>query len=253
MPIVLTVMATILAGLSSSEMTQSMYFRSLAAQHQSKAGAQWAFFQAKRIRGTTMESGGDLILALADPPPIDAARLRLDIERLETAVRPATGAQALLDAVNRLKQILTRESIRQSLKYIGGSELPPVAENRTSDEQIQAVTKEIAARKTEAQTLTQVVAISTERIEKRSSRPKVTPRPSTPSARRSRTTRGPLRKPSPKLGLQCGNAATTVANRSTRQPPCSRTWLPACGRPRKTSPPAVTPRSRLQPGIGRTA
>ena len=43
-PVALTVLATILAGLSSSEMTRSMYYRSLAAQHQSKAGSQWAFF-----------------------------------------------------------------------------------------------------------------------------------------------------------------------------------------------------------------
>jgi glycyl-tRNA synthetase beta subunit len=165
-PIVLTVLATILAGLSSSEMTQSMYFRSLAAQNQSKAGSQWAFFQAKRVRGTTMESGGDLIRALADPPPLDAVRLRSDLERIETMVRKATDAQPLLDAVNRLKQILGRDSIRQSLKYISGSDLPPVADNnRTPDEQIQALQKAIEARKTEAQTVSQVLEISTARIE----------------------------------------------------------------------------------------
>src|SRR5947207_5480465 len=54
-PVVLTVLATLLAGLSSSEMTQAQYFRSLAAQSQSKAGDQWGFFQAKRIRGTSFE------------------------------------------------------------------------------------------------------------------------------------------------------------------------------------------------------
>ena len=83
--------------------------------------------------------------------------------RRRSARRPGQGFS---DAVNRLKQILTRESIQQSLTYIGSNESPPVAENRTSDEQIQAVAKEIAARKTEAQTLTQVLAISTDRIEK---------------------------------------------------------------------------------------
>src|SRR5437763_15061211 len=88
-PVVLTVLATILAGLSSSEMTQSMYYRSLASQFQSKAGSQWAFFQAKRIRGTTMESGGDLIRALVDPPPLDATRLRHDLDRRATAARRA--------------------------------------------------------------------------------------------------------------------------------------------------------------------
>src|SRR5437588_3350468 len=80
-PVVLTALATILAGLSSSEMTQSMYYRSLAAQDQSKAGSQWAFFQAKRIRGTTMESGGDLIRAVSDPPALDAVGVRAGLER----------------------------------------------------------------------------------------------------------------------------------------------------------------------------
>ena len=164
-PVFLTVMATILAGLSSSEMTQSMYYRSLAAQNQSKAGSQWGYFQAKRIRGTTMESGGDLIRALADPPPFDAMRLRADLERLETAARRATGVQPLLDAINRLKQILGRESMRQSLKYVSGPDLPAVTETHTEDEQIQALAKAIEARQTEAQTVTQVEIIPQARIE----------------------------------------------------------------------------------------
>ena len=63
-PVALTVLATVLAGLSSSEMTRSMYYRSLAAQEQSKAGSQWEFFQAKRIRGTTLETSGDLLRSL---------------------------------------------------------------------------------------------------------------------------------------------------------------------------------------------
>ncbi len=163
-PVVLTVMATILAGLSSSEMTQSMYFRSLAAQNQSKAGSQWAFFQAKRMRGTTMESGGDLIRALADPPPLDAVRLRADLERIEAAARRANG-QGLLDAVGRLKQIIARPSVRDSLRYISGTDLPAVAENRTNDEQIQSLAKAIEARQTEAQTEKQVLEISTAKIE----------------------------------------------------------------------------------------
>src|ERR1700676_3862059 len=54
-PIVLTVLATALAGLSSSEMTQSMYCRTLAGQYQAKAGDQWAFFQAKRIRSASLD------------------------------------------------------------------------------------------------------------------------------------------------------------------------------------------------------
>ena len=39
-PVVMTVVATMLAGLASSEMTRAQYSRSLAAQQQSKAGSQ---------------------------------------------------------------------------------------------------------------------------------------------------------------------------------------------------------------------
>ena len=50
-PVVMTVIATLLAGLASSEMTRAQYARSFAAQLQSKAGDQWSYFQAKRLRG----------------------------------------------------------------------------------------------------------------------------------------------------------------------------------------------------------
>src|SRR5437762_8154068 len=61
MPVVLTVVATLLAGLSTSEMTLAQYHRSLAAQNQSKVSDQWGFFQAKRIRQTGMEHAFDLM------------------------------------------------------------------------------------------------------------------------------------------------------------------------------------------------
>ena len=75
-PVMLTVVATLLAGLSSSEMTQAQYHRALAAQNQSKAGDQWNFFQAKRIRGTNMDTTSDVIAALAEPGMIDRVRWR---------------------------------------------------------------------------------------------------------------------------------------------------------------------------------
>src|SRR6266852_5528862 len=74
-PIVLTVLATALAGLSSSEMTLAQYHRSLAAQNQSKASDQWAFFQAKRIRGTEVQRTIRLLQALSEPAHIDVVSL----------------------------------------------------------------------------------------------------------------------------------------------------------------------------------
>jgi hypothetical protein len=160
----LTVMATILAGLSSSEMTQSMYFRSLAAQNQAKAGSQWAFFQAKRIRGTTMETGGDLIRAVADPPPLDPVRLRASLERVEAAARRGQ-SQAIVDAANRLRQVLGRDNVRQSLKVLGGGDLPDAAAKTTDDEQVRTLISAIEDRRTEAETANDVGKLTIRRIE----------------------------------------------------------------------------------------
>lgn len=75
-PVVMTVVATLLAGLSTSEMTKAQYIRSLAAQLQSKAGDQWGFFQAKRLRSALQSSALDTAqLATGDIEP-DAAALR---------------------------------------------------------------------------------------------------------------------------------------------------------------------------------
>ena len=75
-PVVMTVVATLLAGLASSEMTRAQYNRSLAAQQQSKAGDQWSFFQAKRLRGTMQLSTLDLLKGTVAVRPLDDAGLK---------------------------------------------------------------------------------------------------------------------------------------------------------------------------------
>ncbi len=74
-PVVMAVVATMLAGLSTSEMTRAQYARSLAAQRQSKAGDQWSFFQAKRLRGALQRNTIDLLQANAEVRPLDPAAL----------------------------------------------------------------------------------------------------------------------------------------------------------------------------------
>lgn len=74
-PVIMTVIATALAGLSSSEMNRAQYSRSLAAQQQSKAGDQWAFFQAKRLRGAMQRSTLDLLTASSTVQPLDIAAI----------------------------------------------------------------------------------------------------------------------------------------------------------------------------------
>lgn len=72
----MTVVSTVLAGLSNGEMSRAQYSRSLAAQQQSKVGDQWSFYQAKRTRSTILRSQLALIEATTDSGPLHLAALR---------------------------------------------------------------------------------------------------------------------------------------------------------------------------------
>lgn len=157
-PVTLTVLATVLAGLSSSEMTLSMYYRSLAAQEQSKAGSQWAFFQAKRIRGTTLEVGVESVRATADTPPFDATAIKSSVARIEAAIRESDVATAERIAASRRKldALLNDDSMR----YLSSAELPAIIPQHVEDPALAAVVKAVRSRQTEAQTSERVSKVS---------------------------------------------------------------------------------------------
>jgi hypothetical protein len=160
-PVILTVVATILAGLSSSEMTRAQYYRSLAAQHQAKVSDQWNFFQAKRIRGTSMDLTIKLLGSLSapgevKPPGLQTAAERLpddfrraeeEAKRLVQAVGAAKGqlgpdgerlaqaagklqtaARQAAEAANGVRQdmarILGKGEVQQSFRYLNTASLP---------------------------------------------------------------------------------------------------------------------------------
>src|SRR5512132_3199769 len=75
-PVVMTVISTLLAGLASSEMTSAQYDRSLAAQQQSKAGDQWSYFQAKRLRSALQKNALDIVHATGEVRPFDLSTLQ---------------------------------------------------------------------------------------------------------------------------------------------------------------------------------
>src|ERR1041384_8382886 len=85
-PVVMTVVATALAGLASSEMTRAQYSRSLAAQQQSKAGDQWGFFQAKRLRSALQRNTLDVLQSTTEIHPY-----------LQTMLDNAASTAALVD------------------------------------------------------------------------------------------------------------------------------------------------------------
>ena len=92
-PVVMTVIATLLAGLASSEMTRAQYDRAYAAQIQSKAGDQWNYFQAKKLRSAMQRNSLELLQASAEVRPFAASALpnpdALAIAALEKSEMPA--------------------------------------------------------------------------------------------------------------------------------------------------------------------
>jgi len=103
-PVVMAVVATMLAGLASSEMTRAQYSRSLAAQQQSKAGDQWSFFQAKRLRGAFQRNTAELLQAVSEVHPLDPAALRKWAEQPQPKLLAALDSQPGKDALGFLQR-----------------------------------------------------------------------------------------------------------------------------------------------------
>jgi hypothetical protein len=98
-PVIMTVVATALAGLASSEMTRAQYSRSLAAQQQSKAGDQWGFFQAKRLRSALQRNTLDILHATTEVRPCATTDLDASTAAaLQTGALPALPAAAPVEA-----------------------------------------------------------------------------------------------------------------------------------------------------------
>jgi hypothetical protein len=102
-PVVMTVVATMLAGLASSEMTHAQYDRSLAAQLQAKAGDQWNYYQAKKLRSALTHNSLDLLEATADVQNTNVAALG-NFDAVTTAALtkgelPAVNVTALPDNI----------------------------------------------------------------------------------------------------------------------------------------------------------
>jgi len=142
-PVVMTVIATMLAGLASSEMTKAQYDRSLAAQQQSKAGDQWGFFQAKRMRSALQNSTLDLLQAANAVRPPEAAALRQAVG--------ASGAEAAA--------LLDSEAGQRALAFLLKGELPPVPAAIRPAIEIQAALRAIEAMRPEAEIATLMAGI----------------------------------------------------------------------------------------------
>lgn len=133
-PVVMAVVATMLAGLASSEMTRAQYDRSLGAQQQSKAGDQWSFFQAKRLRGAYQQNTAELLQSLSATRPLDPAALK-------QAAQGNADLLALLDSSGG----------QQAVDFLRRGEVPPVPAAPATDTALKAALAGFEAAKPDAE------------------------------------------------------------------------------------------------------
>ncbi len=140
-PVIMAVIATLLAGLASSEMTRAQYDRSLAAQEQNKASDEWNFFQGKRLRGAFQLNTLDLLQQVTSVPPLDLPSLR-------TASQNAGLAP---EVKSTLSDMLDSAAGRQALSALqqGGLPVPPPAVALNPD--LQAAVAALEASRPEAE------------------------------------------------------------------------------------------------------
>jgi len=133
-PVVMAVLATMLAGLASSEMTRAQYDRALAAQQQSKAGDQWSFFQAKRLRGALQQNALDLLQSTVELHPLSAGALKEAAEQLPAQPEQAEAAKVRAEML----AVLDSPAGQQALTYLQRGEAPPAGAAPVLDPDVKA-------------------------------------------------------------------------------------------------------------------
>lgn len=130
-PVVMAVVATMLAGLASSEMTRAQYDRSLGAQQQSKAGDQWSFFQAKRLRGAIQRNTADLLQTVTPVHAFDPDAIRKLADAAPEQSTDAAGA-------GQLKKVVASPGGQQALALLQSGEAPKAPAGAAMDPKIKA-------------------------------------------------------------------------------------------------------------------
>jgi len=196
-PVIMTILSTLLAGLSSSEMTQAQYHRSLAAQYQSKAGDQWGFFQAKRIRGSGLENTAEMLqpqVNLSDPSELEASAHRVSLalrrvgkemgelvgkvsssqsgkedsvrsalERVQSTAQAEAGKAA--NSEKEIHEVLNRPEVRQVFDSLVRGKLAGTDDEAIKDPSIKEALQALAERRTDSEVDRVVSGLSNETIQ----------------------------------------------------------------------------------------
>jgi Domain of unknown function (DUF4337) len=118
-PVVLTVLATVLVGLSSSEMSSSQYFRALAAQMQSKVSDQWSFYQAKRFRDAESQNTLQILQSLNQMPTGNSHALQDAANQLISRINQPASSASLHSLLDRLNHAAAQPAQAVVLRYAG--------------------------------------------------------------------------------------------------------------------------------------
>lgn len=156
-PVIMAVLSTMLAGLASSEMTRAQYGRSLGAQQQSKAGDQWSFFQAKRLRGALQRNTVDILLSTAAVKPFDSAAFRSELDRAA-----ATGGA---DLKGKIAALLDSPAGQQTMSLLQKQELPPLPPAPALDPNMKAAEAAVADGRPEGEVATLLANVSDKSLE----------------------------------------------------------------------------------------
>jgi hypothetical protein len=161
-PVVMAVVATMLAGLASSEMTRAQYDRSLGAQQQSKAGDQWGFFQAKRLRGAFQRSTLDLLQNTAELHPLDPAAFRNAVAQLPTPeAKDAEAGKLKAD----LMAVLDSQAGQDALACLQKGAVPGAIVPLVLDPKLKAATDAIGNSEPDAAVAVLVTQVSAKSVE----------------------------------------------------------------------------------------
>jgi hypothetical protein len=160
-PVVMAVVATLLAGLASSEMTRAQYDRALAAQQQSKAGDQWSLFQAKRVRGALQHNSLDLLQSIVELHPLTAAGLKAAAEQWPAQPSESEAAKVKTEML----AVLDSPVGQQALTFLQRGEVPQAGAAPVLDPNVKAALDAVENLTPESQVVTLLAKVSLETLD----------------------------------------------------------------------------------------
>jgi len=157
-PVVMAVVATMLAGLASSEMTKAQYDRSLGAQQQSKAGDQWSFFQAKRLRGAIQRNTADLLQTTTEVHAFEPSA----VEKLTSQFPNEGGSNSLGKA---LSAVIDSPAGRSALVVLASGQAPPSGPSQVLDPAINAAVEGVETSTPDAELASVINQVDQQRLD----------------------------------------------------------------------------------------